>query len=118
MVWMTITDNGRSKRLAVARDQRGVWIGWPGGSAYIEKESRLAEASHKHRDVRSPMTGKVIKLLVKLNDAVAAGDVLVILEAMKMEYRLTAPHAGAVEEIYCEEGELVDLGKVLIKLDE
>jgi 3-methylcrotonyl-CoA carboxylase alpha subunit len=118
MTWLTITDNGRLIRLAVARDQRGVWIGWPGGSAYFEKESRLAEGSHKHRDVRAPMTGKVIKLLVKQSDTVAEGDVLVILEAMKMEYRLAAPHAGTVEEVHCQEGELVDLGKVLIKLVE
>ena len=118
MGWVTITHNGRSIRLAVARDQRGVWIGWPEGSSYFEKESRLAEGSHKHRDVRAPMTGKVIKLLINQSDMVAEGDVLVILEAMKMEYRLTAPHAGTVEEVHCQEGELVDLGKVLIKLVE
>lgn len=118
MSWLTISDNGRPIRLAVVRDQRGVWIGWPGGSAFFEKESRLAGAGHKHRDVRAPMTGRVIKLLVSQNDTVAEGDVLVILEAMKMEYRLTAPHAGTVEETHCLEGELVDLGKVLIKLVE
>lgn len=118
MSWLTFTDNGHTRRLAVARDQRGVWIGWSGGSAHFEKESRLAEGSHKHRDVRAPMTGKVIKLLVKQDDAVAEGDVLVILEAMKMEYRLGAPHAGTVEAVHCQEGDLVDLGKVLIKLVE
>lgn len=118
MNWLTITDKGRTHRLAIARDQRGVWIGWPGGSAFFGKESRLAEGSHKHRDVRAPMTGKVIKLLVKPNEPVAVGDVLVIIEAMKMEYRLSAPHAGTVEALFCQEGELVDLGKVLIKLIE
>lgn len=118
MSWITITENGQRRRLAIARDQRGVWIGWPGGSAFFEKANRLAEGGHKHRDVRAPMTGKVIKLLVKQADLVAEGDVLVILEAMKMEYRLTAPHAGTVEETHCQEGELVDLGKVLIKLIE
>lgn len=118
MSWKTITVDGRAHRLAITRDQRGVWIGWPGGSAYFEKESRISEGSHKHRDVRAPMTGKVVKLMVLKGDSVAEGDVLVILEAMKMEYRLTAPHAGTVEDVHCQEGELVDLGKVLIKLVE
>jgi 3-methylcrotonyl-CoA carboxylase alpha subunit len=118
MSWMTITLDGRIYKLAIARDQRGVWIGWPGGSSYFEKESRVASGQHQHEDVRAPMTGKVIKLMVAPSDSVTEGDVLVILEAMKMEYRLTAPHSGTVEDVHCKEGELVDLGKVLIKLVE
>jgi 3-methylcrotonyl-CoA carboxylase alpha subunit len=118
MNWITVTSEGGSRRLAIARDKRGVWVGWPGGSAFFEKESRVAEGMHKHRDVRAPMTGKVVKVLVQTGNTVAEGDVLVILEAMKMEYRLSAPHAGTVEEVNCQEGELVDLGRVLIKLVE
>lgn len=118
MNWITISDNGKSYRLAIARDQRGVWIGWPGGSSYFERESRVAAGKHQHEDVRAPMTGKVVKLLVMPSDPVTEGDVLIILEAMKMEYRLTAPHSGTVEDVHCQEGDLVDLGKVLIKLVE
>lgn len=118
MTWMTVTLNSKKHKLAIVRDQRGVWIGWPGGSAYFEKESRVAAGKHQHEDVRAPMTGKVVKLLVEPGSPVAEGDVLIILEAMKMEYRLTAPHPGTVEDVHCQEGDLVDLGKVLIKLVE
>ena len=118
MSWITVTEGGRTHRMALARDRRGVWIGWPGGSTFIEKESRLAAGKHQHEDVRAPMTGKVVKLLVQPGDPVLEGDILVILEAMKMEYRLSAPHAGTVEEVHCHDGDLVDLGKVLIKLIE
>ena len=118
MSWITINRAGRTHRLAIGRDTRGVWIGWPGGSAFVEKENRVATGKHQHEDVRAPMTGKVIKLLVAPSDPVIEGDVLIILEAMKMEYRLTAPHSGTVEEVHCHEGDLVDLGKVLIKLVE
>lgn len=118
MSWITISKDGRTHRLTAVRDQRGVWIGWPGGSAYFEKESRVAAGKHQHEDVRAPMTGKVVKLLVAPSDPVNEGDVLIILEAMKMEYRLTAPHSGTVEAVHCQEGDLVDLGKVLIKLVE
>lgn len=118
MSWITFTHEGRSYRLAVARDARGVWVGWQGASAFFEKEHRVASGRHQHEDVRAPMTGKVVKILVKPGDAVTEGDVLLILEAMKMEYRLTAPHTGAVEDVHCHEGDLVDMGKILIKLVE
>ncbi len=39
------------------------------------------------------------------------------MEAMKMEYRLTAPRAGRVKAVSCKEGDLVDLGATLVSLD-
>ena len=47
---------------------------------------------------------------------VRAREALVVLEAMKMEYRLTAPRDGVVESVSCAEGERVDLGRVLVTL--
>ena len=44
-------------------------------------------------------------------------DVLVLLEAMKMEYRLSAPRAGVIESVNCVAGDLVDLGKLLVALE-
>nr|WP_315984054.1 acetyl-CoA carboxylase biotin carboxyl carrier protein subunit [Aliamphritea spongicola] len=48
---------------------------------------------------------------------VAAGDTLVIMEAMKMEHSLKAPHDGTVAEVFYQEGELVDDGAELIALE-
>jgi 3-methylcrotonyl-CoA carboxylase alpha subunit len=62
------------------------------------------------------MTGRVVQVLVKAGDAVEMGASLVVLEAMKMEYRLTAPRAGEVERVSCREGELVDLHAILVTL--
>ena len=67
-------------------------------------------------DVRAPLTGKVIQVRVAPGDAVAADDLLVVLEAMKMEYRLTAPRDGIIDSVACAEGELVDQGTSLIHL--
>ncbi len=62
------------------------------------------------------MTAKIVQVRVSVGADVAEGDLLVVLEAMKMEYRLVAPRAGKVAEVGCREGELVDLGAVLVKL--
>ena len=118
MSWITVQHEGRTHRIALVRDHRGVWVGWSGGSAFFERENRELAGLHQHEEIRAPMTGKVVRVLVAPGDAVEKGAVLVILEAMKMEYRLTAPHDGTVEDVHCHEGDLVDLGAPLVKLVE
>ena len=65
------------------------------------------------QDIRSPLQAQVVQWLVAAGDAVAAGDVLVILEAMKMEHEIRAPHAGRLAELYFPAGETVGEGEVL-----
>jgi len=67
-------------------------------------------------EIVAPMPGKILKLLVSAGDRVAAGDGLVILEAMKMENRLTAEAAGTIVEVRVIAGDMVDGGKVLVVL--
>ena len=64
--------------------------------------------------VRSPIPGRLIKLLVKAGDAVAAGQTMVVLEAMKMENELAAPRAGRIAEVRCSEGTAVEAGQDLV----
>jgi len=64
--------------------------------------------------VRSPIPGRLIKLLVKAGDAVAAGQTVVVLEAMKMENELAAPRAGRIAEVRCAEGAAVEAGQDLV----
>jgi propionyl-CoA carboxylase alpha chain len=63
------------------------------------------------------MPGKVIKLAVEAGAEVAAGDVLVVLEAMKMEHELTAPAAGIVTELRVAEGDQVESGMALAVIE-
>ncbi|HWV38444.1 MAG TPA: biotin/lipoyl-binding carrier protein [Vulgatibacter sp.] len=67
-------------------------------------------------DVPAHITGTVWKIEKKKGDAVSEGDVLVILESMKMEMPLEAPENGVVQEIRCAEGQSVQEGDVLFVL--
>ena len=67
--------------------------------------------------VRSPMPGTVIALGVGVGDVVAAGDVVAIVEAMKMEHSLRAPVDGVVSELSASVGALVALDQPLLRID-
>lgn len=68
--------------------------------------------------VTSPMPGQVISLSVAKGDRVKAGDVLLVIEAMKMEHNIQAPQSGVVRQVNCAVGERVDDGVELIVLGE
>ena len=67
-------------------------------------------------DVAAHITGTVWKIECKVGQAVNAGDVLVILESMKMEMPVEAPDGGTVKEIRCKESQAVNEGDVLVVL--
>ena len=67
-------------------------------------------------DIVSPMPGKVFKLVAQPGEQVAEGQVVMILEAMKMENEIVAPQAGTVDAILVKEGDLVETDTVLATL--
>ena len=67
-------------------------------------------------DVPAHITGTVWKIETKVGDDVKAGDVLVIIESMKMEMPIEAPEDGRVAEIRCRETQPVSEGDVLVVL--
>jgi 3-methylcrotonyl-CoA carboxylase alpha subunit len=62
----------------------------------------------------APMHGMVVKLLVETDAAVEKDQPLLIMEAMKMEHTICAPHAGTVTEFYFQAGEQVSGGEELL----
>lgn len=66
--------------------------------------------------VGAPLAGSVFKIQVKQGQSVAAGDILVILEAMKMETEIRSPKAGSVASIAVKEGDTVELGQELVAI--
>lgn len=118
MSYRIIEHEGREVRVAVLRTTKGVWVGYPGGARFFADVSASAGTAENAADVvLAPMTAKVVQVRTKPGAEVSEGDLLLVLEAMKMEYRLTAPRAGKVAEVGCSEGELVDLGTTLVRLE-
>ena len=64
--------------------------------------------------VNAPMPGTILKVNVQNGQAVKAGDVLVVLEAMKMENEILAPKAGTVTQVAVQKGSNVDTGAPLV----
>lgn len=77
-----------------------------------------SEGDEQHSGLVAPMNGRIVSLLVEPGQAVAQGEVLMIMEAMKMEHSVTAPAAGQVEAFHFAEGELVEGGASLLSFAE
>ena len=67
--------------------------------------------------VIAPMPGNILKVNVTAGQAVKEGDVLVVLEAMKMENEIMAPKSGTVAQVLVQKGSSVDTGATLIVLN-
>lgn len=80
------------------------------------KSRRKGGASGSSDQIMAPMPGKVTKNLLSPGAEVAAGQPVLVMEAMKMEYTLKAEIAGTIDSVHCSVGEQVVLGKVLVRI--
>jgi len=114
---------GRGSRqwLAYGAATRGErWVFFEGRVYVVDTVSparRTARHSHDETALASPMPATVVMINVKPGQQVARGDLLVMLEAMKMELPIKAPRDGRVTAIACREGELVQPGLPLLELE-
>ncbi|WP_339629125.1 biotin/lipoyl-containing protein, partial [uncultured Pseudomonas sp.] len=109
------------RRLRAIRQGDTLYLQWRGELHAVTRFDPIAEveASHQHHGgLTAPMNGSIVRVLVEAGQAVEGGTALVVLEAMKMEHSIRAPHAGTVKALYCSEGEMVSEGTVLVELDE
>ncbi len=70
----------------------------------------------KDDDFKSPISGKVVKVEVEEGDEVKTGDVMMVIEAMKMEYLIKAPYDGVVETINFTQGDRIEVGEETLVL--
>ena len=95
----------------------------PNESTVIGKDVSIAESRDIKREnvpegsIIAPMPGKITEIRVKIGDVVKEGDVLIVLEAMKMENEIISPKNGTVRDIKVDAGDTVNRGDVLLILD-
>jgi biotin carboxyl carrier protein len=69
------------------------------------------------REIRAPMPGRVVRILVAAGTRVSRGQVLLVLEAMKMQNEIPAPRDGIVREVRVSEGDLITADRVVAVLE-
>lgn len=86
-----------------------------GNSAYGAIPSAAKAPAASSTGLKAPISGTVVKVLVKKDDEVAAGDTVVVLEAMKMETEITAPANGKIAAVNVAVGDTVAGGQTLVE---
>ena len=91
----------------------------PDGASVLSAVPRfpVIEADAASGGLVAPMPGRVVSVAVSVGDTVTKGQILVVLEAMKMEQSLTAPTDGVIADVRCVAGDLVEAGLALIVLE-
>ncbi|HWK83727.1 MAG TPA: biotin carboxylase N-terminal domain-containing protein [Caldimonas sp.] len=113
------TIDGRLVRAVFARDGEQSW--WLADGAEIavvdaQLRSRTSRAATASGALLAPMHGRVVQVLVAPGGAVEAGALLLVLEAMKMEHQIRAPHAGVVLALHARAGDQVAARQRLIEM--
>jgi 3-methylcrotonyl-CoA carboxylase alpha subunit len=75
------------------------------------------ESDETESKLTAPMNGTIVSVVCQTKQQVKAGDPLVIMEAMKMEYTINAPYDGTVTEIFYQDGDMVKDGELLVELE-
>ena len=91
----------------------------PGGYVRLIEQPRFPSvtANHDRGSLHAPMPGKVVKVDVTEGDRVDEGQILVVMEAMKMEHTLRSPHSGTVTSVHTAAGDQVEAGQTLVVVE-
>ena len=103
------------RRFTITRAGREIWVDSPLGSVRLVLNERLPapERAVEPGSLIAPMPGSVSRVAVAAGDRVTAGQLVLMLEAMKMEHQIMAPGAGVLTELRVSQGSQVNAGDVL-----
>lgn len=114
--------DGRPVRAYWAESGGKQWVALNGCTFVLEKPAaytaQRAGGRSVENEVRSPMPAQVRAVLAAVGEAVEKGQTLMLLEAMKMEIRLSAPRSGVVRRVLAEDGQTVQKDQVLVEIDD
>ncbi len=118
--WATLTIDGIRQRLAYHHSQVQLWLYGHNGNLELldvthEPVSAAGAAASGH--IKAPMDGAIVDVLVSEGDRVSKGQLLVVLEAMKMEHPLKAGCDGIVRRVQASQGDQVKSRQVLVEIE-
>ena len=111
--------DGREHPVSTAAEGGRIFVWCDGVTETFERgaSARASASRETAGDLASPMPGRVRSVLVENGQSVSQGDVVLVLEAMKMEHAIRAPRDGSVR-LRVAEGDLVDAGEELARMEE
>jgi 3-methylcrotonyl-CoA carboxylase alpha subunit len=122
-----LTTDSRTVKFAAWLTADGVAVSLNGGTvrfALPQQPRDVADAAHRHSgdavkgSVEAPMSGTIVKVNVKPGEIVTAFQVLLVMEAMKMEHAIVAPYPGTITAVNARVGQSVTSGDILAEISE
>ncbi|TVR18562.1 MAG: ATP-grasp domain-containing protein [Anaerolineaceae bacterium] len=113
--------DGHRQRVTLTADGETWWAHHDGATYHLRWRNPLplpGAGAAAEGSLRAPMPGQVISVAVTVGQTVKQGDVLMALEAMKMEHRIQSPYDGVVEAVYYSVGDTVSAEAVLLEVTE
>ena len=115
---MVHTPDGRSRIAHSAKVGDVWWVHLDGHTFCIEKTEAGSADGYSEGSMTAPMPGKILEVKVADGQTVEAGELLLVMEAMKMEHRIVAPTDGVVTKVNFSMGDQVQQGDVLVEMGE
>jgi 3-methylcrotonyl-CoA carboxylase alpha subunit len=115
-----VTANDRGLLAHVVPDDDGCWVHVDGRVHRIELThagTQPRKRPHVEHGLSAPMPATVLSIVAPVGQTVRSGDVVLMLEAMKMELAVRAPRDGVVTAVHCRTGELVQPGVTLVEIE-
>ncbi|MFW2046678.1 acetyl/propionyl/methylcrotonyl-CoA carboxylase subunit alpha [Acinetobacter variabilis] len=109
---------GQQQKLAFSQTEHGITLFQNGQSYkfnYLKNDFNSQDEQATENNLTAPMPGVITQVLVTANDKVKKDDVLLTLEAMKIEYTIRAPHDGIIANSYFQKGDQVKAGDELVE---
>ena len=113
---LVTSPEGVSKFAHSAKVRDMWWIHYDGHIFCLEKTEPGSQDNDAEQGMTAPMPGKILEVKVKTGQTVDAGELLMVMEAMKMEHRIVAPKTGTISRVGFSIGDQVQQGDTLVEM--